>query len=118
MEFDVGAQVVSPGLALIAATARLARFDGDPLAHAPRRDSCSDLDYLAGRFVSQHEGAADHEITDSAVLVVMHVGSANSHRENPDEHFAWRWSWERALLDSQIVWRVQDRGHHRAVWLT
>jgi len=80
VEFDVGAQVVSPGLALIAAAARLAGFDGYPLAHARRRDSFSDGHYLTGRFVSQHEWASDHEVPDSAVLVVVNIGTTNSHR--------------------------------------
>jgi len=80
VESDVWAQVVSTGPALITAAARLSRFDGDPLAHARRGDSFSDCDYLTGRFVSQHEWAADHEFPDSAVLVVVDVGTANSHR--------------------------------------
>jgi hypothetical protein len=80
MESDVRTQVVSTGPTLIAATAWLARFDGDTFAHSRLGDSFADFDYFTGRFVSQDQRAADHEIADAAVLVIVDVGSANTDR--------------------------------------
>jgi hypothetical protein len=61
---------------------------------------------LAGRFVSQDQRAADHEIADAAVLVIVDIGSANSNRQNPDEDLAFGRSWNWTLLNSKIVRRV------------
>jgi hypothetical protein len=106
MESDVRTQVVSTGPTLIAATAWLARFDGDTVAHSRLGDSLADFNYLTGRFVSQDQWAADHEIADAAVLVIVDIGSADSNRQNPDEDLAFGRNWNRALLNSQIVRRV------------
>jgi hypothetical protein len=106
MESDIWTQVVSTGPTLIAATAWLTRFDGDTLAHSRRRDSLADFNYLTGRFVSQDQRAPDHEIADAAVLVIVDIGSANSDRQNPDQYLAFRRSWNRTLLNSQIARRI------------
>ncbi len=84
-------------------TARLARFDGHTFAHSRPGDSLADFNYLTGRFVSQDQRAADDEIGDAAVLVIVDIGSANSDRENPDQDLAFRWTWNRTLLNSQIA---------------
>jgi hypothetical protein len=78
MESDVRTKVVPTGPTLIAATAWLARFDSDTFAHSRQGDSLANLNYLTGRFVSQDQWAADHEIADAAVLVIVDIGSANS----------------------------------------
>jgi hypothetical protein len=88
MESDIRTQVVSTGPTLIAATAWLTRFNGDTLAHSRRRDSLTDFNYLAGRFVSQDQRAPDHEIADAAVLVI--VGAAQF--ANRAAHIEPRWS--------------------------
>jgi hypothetical protein len=106
MESDVRTQVVSTGPTLIAATAWLARFDGDTFAHSRRRDSAADFDYLTGRFVSQDQWVADHEIADAAVFVIVDIGSANSDGQNPEQDLPFRRSWNWALLNSQIARRV------------
>src|ERR1700731_2971946 len=64
--------------------------------------------------MSQDQRAANHEIADAAVLVIVDVGSANSDRQDPNEDLAFRWSWNRTLFNPQIAWGVQDRGGHRA----
>ena len=114
MESDVRTQVVSTGLALIAAIAWFARFDGDTFAHSGQRHSFADLNNLTGRFVSQDQRTANHEIADAAVLVIVDIRSADSHRQNANEYLAFCWSWHRALFNSKIVGRVQDRRGHRA----
>src|SRR5207249_1646543 len=70
VEADVGTQVVSTRPTLTAMTARHARFDGHTFAHSRPRDSLADLNDLTGRFVSQDQRAANHEIGDAAVLVI------------------------------------------------
>ena len=79
VESDVRTQVVCAGPALIAATAWLARFDGDTFAYSRWRHSFADFDNLTGRFVSQDQRTADHEIANAAVLVVVDIRSANSY---------------------------------------
>jgi len=89
VEPDVRTEVVSTSPTLIAATAWLARFDGDTFAHSRKWDTLADFNYLTGRFVSQDQRAADHEIADAAVLVIVDIGSANSDRQNPDQDLAF-----------------------------
>jgi len=84
-------------------TARFARFDGHTFADSRPGDSLADFNYLTGRFVSQDQRAADDEIGDAAVLVIVDIGSANSDRENPDQDLAFRWTRNRTLLNSQIA---------------
>src|SRR5438093_1375493 len=78
VEADVGTQVVSTRPTLTAMTARHARFDGHTFAHSRPGDSLADLDDLTGRFVSQDQRAANHEIGDAAVLVIVDVGSSGA----------------------------------------
>jgi len=66
----------------------------------------ADFNYLTGRFVSQDQRAADHEIADAAVLVIVDIGSANSDRQNPDQDLAFRRHWNWTLLNSQIARRI------------
>src|SRR5437660_9004279 len=65
--------------------------------------------------MSEDQWAADHEIADAAVLVIVDIGSANSDRQNPDQDLAFRWSWNWTLLNSQVARRVQDRRGHGAL---
>jgi hypothetical protein len=89
VESDVWTQVVSTCPTLTAMTARLARFDGHTFAHSRPGDSLADFNYLTGRFVSQDQRTANHEIGDAAVLVIVDVGSANSDRQNSDQDLAF-----------------------------
>jgi len=100
VESDVRTQVVSTGPALIAATARFARFYGDTFAHSRRRHSFAYFDNLTGRFVSQDQRSVNYEIADAAMLVIVDIRSANSHRQNPNENLASLRSWNRALFNS------------------
>jgi len=100
VESDVRTQVVSTGPALIAATARFARFYGDTFAHSRRRHSFAYSDNLTGRFVSQDQRSANYEIADAAMLVIVDIRSANSHRQNPNENLAFLRSRNRALFNS------------------
>jgi hypothetical protein len=56
--------------------------------------------------VSQDQRAADHELADAAVLVIVDIGSANSDRQNPDQDLAVRRRWNWTLLNSQIARRI------------
>ena len=68
--------------------------------------------------MSQDQRAADYEIADAAVLVIVDIGSANSDRQNPDQDLAFGRLWNWTLLNSQIARGVQDGCGHRAVWST
>jgi hypothetical protein len=48
------------------------------MVHGHFRYTGAGLDHFSGNFMSEHQGFADFEIQDSAFVVVMQVGSADS----------------------------------------
>jgi len=58
--------------------------------------------------MSQDQRAADHEIADAAVLVIVDIGSANSDRQNPDQRGRRR--RENPVVALTQVLRVADTG--------
>ena len=86
VELHVGAQVVAAGGALLAASARMLRLDGDTLADAGRVDVLPDRGDAARQLVAEDHGLLDDEVADPAVAVVVHVGSADADRRHLDEN--------------------------------
>ncbi len=84
-ELDVGAQVVPAVFALAAVAAWHARFEGHPLSDPVGRHVGADRDDDAAGFVSQDEWCADDVLGDAAVPVVVHVGTADADRADPDQ---------------------------------
>ena len=71
------------------------------------------IDDDTGNLVAEHERLLDHERADPAVLVVVHVGAADADGPDLDEDIAVAERRERAHLEADIAFRVQDRGEVR-----
>jgi hypothetical protein len=68
------------------------------------------LDDDAGDLMAEHERLLDDERPDPAVLVVVHVGAADTDRVHLDEHVAFSELRHRARLEPDVV-RAVERGH-------
>ena len=108
VELHVGAQVVTPRGALLAAPARMLRLDGDPLADPGRVDLLAHRRDAPRQLVAEDHRLFDDEVTDPPVPVVMHVGSADADRRDLDEDLVWSRRRDRPVLDLQRA----DAGHH------
>jgi hypothetical protein len=63
--------------------------------------------------VPEHERGVDHEPTDPAVLVVVHVGTADPDRPDLDQHLTAPGRGDLALLDADVTGLAQHADLHR-----
>jgi len=120
-EADVGAQVVAAGAALGAAAARHAGLERDALTDGMLHGTWAALDDDAGDLMAEHERLLDDERPDPAVLVVVHVGPADTDRVHLDEHVAFSELRQSARLEPDVVRAVQRcdevrRRHRGWIW--
>jgi len=85
IEPHVGAQVVAARFALRAHPAGTLRLDGDPLTETLGCHRVAEGHDAPTRFVTEHQGGVDDEVTDAALAVVVHVRAAHPHRRDFDE---------------------------------
>ncbi len=98
-ELDERAEVVAPGQTLFAAPAGLLRLQRHPLPDPVLGNPDADGPDRAGRLVAQHQRLGDDEVGDPAVLVVVHVGTADADRGHLDQDLVRARLGNRDLLD-------------------
>lgn len=77
--------VVLSTLAIRTSHTRLSRFQRNSVSRLQRRDLLSDRVDDTGGFVAQDHGFTEHKVSDSSVVQVVHVGTADTGRLDFDE---------------------------------
>src|SRR6266542_2932594 len=95
--------------AVATVTARAARVDRYAIADADPRDTSADRGHDAGHFVSEDHRFLQANRAESAMLVVMQIGSADSARGESHLYLTGtRTARRRHVFDSQIEGSVND----------
>lgn len=97
-KLHASADVVPPAVAVLAAFARQANLERDPIARLDVRDARSHGDDGAARFVAQRQRLAHEDITIAEVAKVVQVGAAEASGLDGDLDLVRRGSWETALF--------------------
>ena len=87
-------------------------IDRHPLPDGHPGDARARLDDLTGELVPEHEWTAGHERAAMARGKVMHVGAADSHAANLDEHLAGRRNRIGSLFRVEVSFSVQHVCDH------
>ena len=106
-EHDIGAQVVAPGQALAAGSARHTRFQRDPLTDTSVMDCFTGGDDGPGRLVPDDHGLVDHVGADPAMLVVVDVGAADADRVDLDQHLTGTGRRHRSIEYVEVSGRAE-----------
>ena len=99
--------------ALPAGAAGHPRFDGNPLSHLQRGDLGAHGRHDAAGLVAQDQRRVHHIWTDPAVLEVVHVGAAHSHRPDLDQHLVGGGLGDAALFHGDLSHAAQHAHLHR-----
>jgi|SRR6516164_2546109 len=104
------------GQTVDAAKTVLQRIHGDSIAHTYSGHTAADFDHFSRNFMSEHQGFADLEIQDSAFMVIVQVGSADSSGTEPHQDLAiLRTRRLRAILDFELMSSVNDTSNHKGL---
>lgn len=85
-ELKMGTLIVHAVQADLARSARNARLESNAIADLVRGDTLSDGSDDAARLVTEHHGLANHKVTDTTMVKVVTVGSAQTSLTDVDLH--------------------------------
>lgn len=97
-ELHAPADVVSPAVAKLAALARQADLERDPVARLEVRDARSHGNNGAAGFVAQRQRLAHEDVAIAEVAEVVQVRAAEASGLNSDLDFVCGGSWEAAFF--------------------
>ena len=88
----------------------------DSVANAHFGHAGANFDHFSGNFMCEHQGFADFEIQDSALMIIVQVGSADSSGTEPHQDLAiLRTRRLRAILDFELMSSVDDTSDHKGL---
>ena len=114
-EHHIRAQVIFALPAEPAMAAGLARLQGHPVAHLQMRDLAAHLHHSAARLMAEHKGRLYHEVADGAGLIIVHVGAADAHILQLDQHLILPGSGNGALGKAHFADTFHDCHTHIAI---
>ena len=95
--------------AVTAVTAGVARVDCHAISDFDSRDTLADLDHGSSHFVPEDHRFLEANRAESAMLVVMQIGSADAARGESYLDLTWtRTARGGHVFDSQIEWSMND----------
>ena len=111
----VATKVRVTGQTVYTAKTSAQRIHGDSLTDAYFSHAGADLDHFSGDLMSEHQGFADFEIQDSAFMIIVQVGSADSSGAEPHQYLAILRARLGAILNFELFGSVNDTSDHRGV---
>ena len=111
-EDDIGAQVVTAGLAEFALAAGLAGLQSDLVANLQVLDVLADFHNNAAGLMTQNEGGLDNVSADGAGLVVVQITAADADVFQLDENFVVLGSGDGTLGVAHLADAVHNGNFH------
>ena len=108
-------QVILPALAVATPPTRHTGFECDTVARSDVGDRIADFDDLPGALVAENDGALDDVLADTAVFVVVGVGSTDTDIADSHENVVWPGLWPGTVAELEPPRFDSHSGLHTAI---